>query len=434
MVARFTTSFFVKKESKYMKKIKKIFFVLFLIILLMGDKVYAHPGRTDSSGCHYCKTNCSSWGLYDSEYHCHNGNTYTNSKGQVYNKDGTLTNTSNNQSSSSNNSSTSNSNSNNSNSSSSPNTNSNSTSSNNKTYTPTITYVKSSISTLSTLKVDDYNIPISDKMNLAITNSMPIIIAIPTSNKASVKINKNEQLEYGNNEVTITVIAEDSTTKEYKLNIILVSNDSTLKSIKINGKNIDISDEMNFSTKDSAVDITATPNNQNAKVVYERKHKLNTGENKIVIKVQAEDQITTKEYMLNIKREKVLSSNTAVRIFVNDEEVKFNNYNSHVVYISHDINKINIEYELSDENAKIDLEYHKNINVGKKIIRFKVAAENGKEQEYVLNIYRYKKNEETIYGIIGLLIIGGMFFGIYKLFKKFQAMLKNKFPIKKNHS
>lgn len=32
----------------------------------------AHPGRTDASGCHTCRTNCSSWGLPYGEYHCHN--------------------------------------------------------------------------------------------------------------------------------------------------------------------------------------------------------------------------------------------------------------------------------------------------------------------------------------------------------------------------
>ncbi len=33
---------------------------------------YAHPGRTDSSGCHTCRTNCPNWGLSYGEYHCHN--------------------------------------------------------------------------------------------------------------------------------------------------------------------------------------------------------------------------------------------------------------------------------------------------------------------------------------------------------------------------
>lgn len=42
------------------------------ITLLVPMEVMAHPGRTDSSGCHTCRTNCSSWGLSSGEYHCHN--------------------------------------------------------------------------------------------------------------------------------------------------------------------------------------------------------------------------------------------------------------------------------------------------------------------------------------------------------------------------
>jgi len=36
-----------------------------------GQITLAHPGRTDSSGCHTCRTNCPSWGLSYGEYHCH---------------------------------------------------------------------------------------------------------------------------------------------------------------------------------------------------------------------------------------------------------------------------------------------------------------------------------------------------------------------------
>ncbi len=36
-----------------------------------SNPILAHPGNTDSLGCHTCRTNCSSWGLYVGEYHCH---------------------------------------------------------------------------------------------------------------------------------------------------------------------------------------------------------------------------------------------------------------------------------------------------------------------------------------------------------------------------
>lgn len=58
-----------------MKKLNKVSFVVSMVFaatFLFSENVSAHPGNTDSSGCHTCRTNCSSWGLYSGEYHCHN--------------------------------------------------------------------------------------------------------------------------------------------------------------------------------------------------------------------------------------------------------------------------------------------------------------------------------------------------------------------------
>ena len=45
---------------------------LFCIALVASSQfALAHPGRTASDGCHYCRTNCSSWGVPWNERHCH---------------------------------------------------------------------------------------------------------------------------------------------------------------------------------------------------------------------------------------------------------------------------------------------------------------------------------------------------------------------------
>lgn len=51
-----------------------LFSVVFAFIFLIFPQlpVLSHPGNTDSSGCHTCRTNCPSWGLSYGEYHCHN--------------------------------------------------------------------------------------------------------------------------------------------------------------------------------------------------------------------------------------------------------------------------------------------------------------------------------------------------------------------------
>ena len=53
---------------------------------------FAHPGRTDSYGCHTCKTNCPNWGLRYGEYHCHNSKGTTQPKEPIkstYGENGT---------------------------------------------------------------------------------------------------------------------------------------------------------------------------------------------------------------------------------------------------------------------------------------------------------------------------------------------------------
>ncbi len=44
----------------------------YVIVLCFPLLAFAHPGNTDSYGCHTCKTNCPKWGLSYGEYHCHN--------------------------------------------------------------------------------------------------------------------------------------------------------------------------------------------------------------------------------------------------------------------------------------------------------------------------------------------------------------------------
>jgi hypothetical protein len=45
--------------------------LLCIYLLCLNQVAYAHPGRTDDSGGHTCRTDCGSWGLEYGEYHTH---------------------------------------------------------------------------------------------------------------------------------------------------------------------------------------------------------------------------------------------------------------------------------------------------------------------------------------------------------------------------
>lgn len=53
-------------------KIKIIGFFFFLFFAFLAvESVEAHSGRTARDGCHYCRTNCDSWGVAWNQRHCH---------------------------------------------------------------------------------------------------------------------------------------------------------------------------------------------------------------------------------------------------------------------------------------------------------------------------------------------------------------------------
>lgn len=57
-----------KRKLKYL-----IIMAAVMAVFLSPLKALAHPGNTASDGCHYCRTNCTSWGEVYGTRHCHGG-------------------------------------------------------------------------------------------------------------------------------------------------------------------------------------------------------------------------------------------------------------------------------------------------------------------------------------------------------------------------
>ena len=56
-----------------MTKIILIYLAVLALLFTFPTSILAHPGRTASDGCHYCRTNCDEWGVPWNERHCHGG-------------------------------------------------------------------------------------------------------------------------------------------------------------------------------------------------------------------------------------------------------------------------------------------------------------------------------------------------------------------------
>lgn len=271
-----------------MKKESLCIIILSFSLLIVPSEVFAHPGRTDSNGCHQCKTNCESWGLTTGEYHCHNGNAYTNSRGQTFNSDGTEVITS-------------------------PKEVTPAEGENVYSTTQDITpiikeEVKSEDNTLKSVTIDDCNIEVAEKMEYKTFNKKVEIVVETNDVKAKSNI-QNKTLQIGRNNIIITVTAENGATKDYNLQVVRekLSSNTGIK-IVVDKEEIKFSNEratVHVSSGTKKLNYKYTLEDKNAKVKIDGVSELKFGDNVVTFKVVAQDG-TEKQYKLTVHKDTVV--------------------------------------------------------------------------------------------------------------------------------
>lgn len=255
-------------------KFKLICVVLLCFLLITPNKVEAHPGRTDANGCHYCRTNCAKWGLSDGQYHCHNGGGYNSSSSNSYNSTSSYGSTS---------------------------------PSNYSQPAPP----KSSDNTLKSIKIDGEEIVVADRMQYE-TNKMNVTISVETNDSNATTDIDDGYLVVGENNINITVTAEDGSKKDYVLAIKRLSDNTNIK-IKVNGEEIEFVDDrasVMVSSDTKKLDYKYELEDKNAKVEITGDKNLEYGDNILKFTVTAEDG-TEEVYELTVdkstKAEEVIS-------------------------------------------------------------------------------------------------------------------------------
>lgn len=315
---------------------KKIFLIGLFSSILFIQIVYAHPGKTDSSGCHYCRKNCAKWGLENDEYHCHNGGTYINKKGQTFNSDGTEI-------------------------------------------------------------IESNNSDSTDKSDVSNNENNNNVNSNSSNNTTSSNLNTNKT---------------ESTKKEENKK----SNDNTLKAIIIDGKSYNNFENIVHITSNKSANIEVVTNNEKASYDIKNVKQLVDGDNHISILVTAENG-AIRTYDIIVNKERVLSSETGIEVIINDEKIVFEQYEA-TINVDSSITKLDIDYNLKDDKASIEMNEIGELESGDNILIIKVIAEDGTKQEYKITVYKYSKAEDIIYTTIGLGILGGSSYGIYKISKK----------------
>lgn len=243
---------------------KRKLFLLLLVgfTMICSIEVDAHPGRTDSNGCHTCRTNCAKWGLSNGQYHCHNGGTS---------------------------------------SSSSPSTSSSSSnsSSNKNNSTTSAPKAKSKDNTIKSILINGENIKVSDTMEYK-TFDEKVDISVETNDKNATYEVDNRDLNVGVNDLSISVKAEDGTVKKYRLLIERESlSNNTNISIYVNEKIIEFENDKAVIILEENEDFNYRYVLEDAKSKVSVSETSNDGEDVIIFKVTAEDG-TLHTYELSI--------------------------------------------------------------------------------------------------------------------------------------
>ena len=249
-----------------------------------------------------------------------------------------------------------------------------------------------------------------------------------TSNESNSNLNNNTNNQNNN----ITDNSTNSSSSNIENNEVikeeLKSNDNTLKEIIIDGEKIEILENIDYSTTKEKIDIKLKTTDDKATYEIKNESILSIGKNKISIEVTAEDG-TIKIYNINVNREKILSSDTEIKVIIDGEEVKFDNYKA-TVYVESSTKNIKFDYTLSDQNARAEIKELQTLKPGDNVINIKVIAEDGTEQQYEIIIHKYSKSADTISNIIVFGIFGVIGYGIYSIInKKNKKKKRNLFKI-----
>lgn len=200
------------------------------------------------------------------------------------------------------------------------------------------------------------------------------------------------------------------------------NSDNTLKTILIEGESIEVSDKIEYSTTKSEIKIEVIPNDEKATFEIKNNGKLSVGKNTISIEVTAENG-KTKTYEIVVDKKIILSSNTEIEITIDGEPVQFSNKKA-TVYVSSSATSVAIDYKLSDDKAKVNIDKLDKLKTGDNNLKVEVEAEDGTKVLYEITIHKYTKAEDTISTIIAFVMLGGFGYGIYFVIKKGKNLFK----------
>jgi murein DD-endopeptidase MepM/ murein hydrolase activator NlpD len=210
-------------------------------------------------------------------------------------------------------------------------------------------------------------------------------------------------LSVGENTINIAVQAENGDMREYQLkvtrklssnaNLLRVENDKKLVVNKKNESTYTISAPNDV----NKLQITGIAEKSTSTVVGNDTYDLDLGENKVILKVIAEDG-TEKEYTVLITREK--SNNAYLSYILADEgsisPVFDKNVTDYTLKTLYNVDCLNLDIQTEDPEATYTVVGNENLKYGENKLTIIVTASDGKTQKYYnIDVYKQAQNIDS---------------------------------------
>jgi hypothetical protein len=300
-------------------------------------------------------------------------------------------------------------------------------------FTKTITIgeaeaAKSSNANLSSLKLTNNGntIALTPSFNKSTTNynvevsssvtSVDVSAILEDSKATIVSGVGTKQLSDGTNTVSVTVKAENGSTKTYNINIVkktALSSNANLSGLTVSSGTLSpafnantTSYKINVPNGTTKIDVGAITSDPNAKVVISGNNNLSVGKNNIVVEVTAPDG-SKKVYTIEATRAAATnttvstakSSNADLKTVTGIPGLEFSSdKTTYDVTVPFEVTDLSIKATAKDSKAKVTISNAtvSNMEVGKtNTITIAVTAEDSTVKVYTFNVKRSEYSSET---------------------------------------
>ena len=261
-------------------------------------------------------------------------------------------------------------------------------------YVITVTRDKSSDTNLAELLIKEARIkptfsPMTIEYNATVLYDIEdvTVVAVPKDPNSTVTITGNTGLEVGNNEIIVTVTAQDNSAKEYKINVRRLSEEESpdlyLSSLTVSNCEIEFnkktySYECTVENEIKQVTIEATPENTSDLVEGTGIFDLNTLDNykQVVVTDGEYERVYTVDIIRLKNRESRLDN-----ILVTDHEYEPEfTPDTLTYYITTDEYELDFEFIKKHPNQTVEVIGNDNMIVGENEILIKVTSEDGENE------------------------------------------------------